>query len=323
MCYNLFKENNTMKLNESEQKNLTIPEIIEYCKNNLGITFNLMDEEKAKSFLEKHNYFFRLKQYAEVAQEKTKSGKYIGIDFGHLVELSTIDMFFRKLILKMTIDFEHYLKVSLINECQSNDADDGYLVVNKFLEKNKKIQTILENLNYNNIVFYNKNSFLKYMEKPSVWSLIEVIQFSDFIDFYSFYYDFFHLKCEYTKHFESVRRLRNAAAHNACMLCSFKPAQWFHFDAETSFDLLGANLGINNGTITNCMKVPVLNDFAVMLSVYTRLISSEPIKQKTFEEIIDFFDNRMILRKQYFEGNTEIKNAYQFARKVLKYYSKM
>ena len=27
---------------------LTVPEIIDYCKNNLGITFNLMDEEKAK-----------------------------------------------------------------------------------------------------------------------------------------------------------------------------------------------------------------------------------------------------------------------------------
>ena len=37
----------------AKPQKLTVPEVIEYCKNNLGITFNLMDEEKAKSFLEK------------------------------------------------------------------------------------------------------------------------------------------------------------------------------------------------------------------------------------------------------------------------------
>ena len=29
---------------------LTVPEVISYCKNTLGITFNLMDEEKARDF---------------------------------------------------------------------------------------------------------------------------------------------------------------------------------------------------------------------------------------------------------------------------------
>lgn len=77
-------------LSEKSPK-LTVPEVIEYCKNDLGITFDLMDEEKAKEFLEKNNFFFRLKQYCSTCNEQTKSGKYIGLDFGHLVELSTID----------------------------------------------------------------------------------------------------------------------------------------------------------------------------------------------------------------------------------------
>ncbi len=38
----------------AKPQKLTVPEVIEYCKNNLGITFNLMDEEKAKkAFLKK------------------------------------------------------------------------------------------------------------------------------------------------------------------------------------------------------------------------------------------------------------------------------
>ena len=63
ICYNILKDIN-MKKNSNECKKspkLTVPEIIDYCKNILGITFNLMDEEKAKTFLEKNNFFFRLK----------------------------------------------------------------------------------------------------------------------------------------------------------------------------------------------------------------------------------------------------------------------
>lgn len=55
-------------------KKLTVPEIIAYCKETLGIAFNLKSEEEASVFLAKHNYFFRLKQYAEFG-EKTKVGK--------------------------------------------------------------------------------------------------------------------------------------------------------------------------------------------------------------------------------------------------------
>lgn len=40
----------------------------------------------------------------------------------------------------MTIDLEHYLKVKLINDCQNNPADDGYEVVEKFLECHPKVQ---------------------------------------------------------------------------------------------------------------------------------------------------------------------------------------
>ena len=68
-------------------------------------------------------------------------------------------MFFRKLMLKMTIDFEHYLKVKLINDSQNNEADDGYLVVQKFLETHSKLRDSLTN--NNTILFYNRTIFDK------------------------------------------------------------------------------------------------------------------------------------------------------------------
>ena len=307
------------ELNHLYGKKLTVLEIISYCKDTLGISFELKSEEEAVIFLSKHNYFFRLKQYADFG-EKTKSGKFTNVDFGQMVELSTVDMFLRKLILKMTLDFEHYLKVKIINDSQENSADDGYSVVESFLETHNRIRNIIENLS-NSTNFYNRQGFEKYKEKPSVWSIVETLSFSDFIDFYSYYYQYFHLKCEYTPHFDSVRRLRNAAAHNACMISNLKSQNWFKSDFEINFELLGANLGIGNGTISSCMKVPVLNDFAVMLSNYVKLVSSPKVKEKTLEEIKEFFNGRMILHKDYFENVNEIKNAYHFAKAVLDFYS--
>ena len=311
-----------MAKKESNQiygKKLTVPEIISYCKETLGITFNLKSEEEAAVFLAKHNYFFRLKQYADFG-EKTKSGKFINVDFGQMVELSTVDMFLRKLILKMTLDFEHYLKVKIINDSQENHSDDGYAVVESFLETHNRVRHLIENLN-NSSNFYNRQVFEKYKETPSVWSIVEMLGFSDFIDFYAHYYQYFHLKCEYTPHFDSVRRLRNAAAHNTCMISNLKPQNWFKSDIEINFELLGAKLDVGNGVISSCLKAPVLNDFAVMLSNYVKLISSPKIKEKTLEEIQDFFNGRMILHKDYFENVNEIKNAYHFAKAVLDFYS--
>ena len=312
-----------MAKKESNQiygKKLTVPEIISYCKETLGITFNLKSEEEAAVFLAKHNYFFRLKQYADFG-EKTKSGKFTNVDFGQMVELSTVDMFLRKLILKMTLDFEHYLKVKIINDSQENPADDGYAVVESFLETHNRVRHLIENLN-NSSNFYNRQVFDKYKEKTSVWSIVEMLGFSDFIDFYAHYYQYFHLKCEYTPHFDSVRRLRNAAAHNTCMISNLKPQNWFKSDIEINFELLGAKLEVGNGVISSCLKVPVLNDFAVMLSNYVKLISSPKIKEKTLEEMQDFFNGRMILHKDYFENVNDIKNAYHFAKAVLDYYCK-
>ena len=312
-----------MAKKESNQiygKKLTVPEIISYCKETLGITFNIKSEEEAAVFLAKHNYFFRLKQYADFG-EKTKSGKFTNVDFGQMVELSTVDMFLRKLILKMTLDFEHYLKVKIINDSQENPADDGYAVVESFLETHNRVRHLIENLN-NSSNFYNRQVFDKYKEKTSVWSIVEMLGFSDFIDFYAHYYQYFHLKCEYTPHFDSVRRLRNAAAHNTCMISNLKPQNWFKSDIEINFELLGAKLEVVNGVISSCLKVPVLNDFAVMLSNYVKLISSPKIKEKTLEEMQEFFNGRMILHKDYFENVNEIKNAYHFAKDVLDYFCK-
>ena len=50
------------KETKSEQK-LNVEQIINYLKNDLGVTFNYKTEDYARHFLSEHNYYFRLKHY--------------------------------------------------------------------------------------------------------------------------------------------------------------------------------------------------------------------------------------------------------------------
>ena len=309
-----------MNKEDARSPKLTVPQIISYCKEDLGITFQLMGERQAMDFLQKNNFFVRLKQYAQTCTERTEDGKYKGLDFGHLVELSIIDMFLRKHLFKMTVDLEHYMKVKLVNDCQTNVADDGYEVVKKFLDRKPELwETINKFANGN---FYGENMFRKYVETPSVWSFVEMVTFFDFTHFYDFYYNVFWQDSESFKHLDAVRRLRNACAHNSSLISSFKRIPDFTCDTITSFELQQGGLGVGSGIIAGSMKVPVLNDFAVMLSVYSRLVSSTMVKEKTFQEMRDFFGGRMVAHKDYFESYTDLRNAYRFALCVLDYYSK-
>ncbi|MGL4986608.1 MAG: Abi family protein [Treponemataceae bacterium] len=306
------------KKKDNPQK-LTTPQLIDYMKQDMGITFKIWDEQKAIDFLSKHNYFFRLKLYAEAFGQKTKKGKCIGVDFKHLVELSTLDMYIRKFLLKMTIDLEHYLKVKLVNDCQNNASDNGFEVVKKFLSKNPLIKNSLESTS--RLASYSNNKFSKYFENLAVWNVVEILSFYDFTLFYQFYYTHFKIPCKWANHFDSVRRLRNVAAHNNCLLCSFTPITNFSFDVEKSMELVAGNKTLSPNIITTCMKVPLLNDFTIMISLYVQAVSSKEIQEKTFAELKDFFEKRMIYHKDYFENNTDIKNAYKFVKMLIDTYA--
>ena len=117
---------------------LTIDEQIEHMKNNNGIKFNIMDEEDSKVYLKDNTYYFKIKSYAKNYEKYINGkniGRYINLEFAYLVELSKIDMYFRRIVLKMTLDIEHFLKTQLLRDFQYNPDEDGYSIVRDFLNQ--------------------------------------------------------------------------------------------------------------------------------------------------------------------------------------------
>ena len=76
-----------------------------------------MDEKTAARFLSDRNYLFKLKAFAKnyekCFKDGDRKGRYIRLEFAYLVELSRIDRQLRDLVLHLTLDIEHYLKVRI------------------------------------------------------------------------------------------------------------------------------------------------------------------------------------------------------------------
>ena len=119
-----------------KKKKLTVDEQIIDLKKK-GVKFSIKTEDEAKVFLRYNNFYFKLKTYAQNYEQYQKpelKGQYINLDFAYLVELSKLDMHFRKLIVKMCLDIEHFLKARLMYDVSNNGAEDGYNIVSEFLD---------------------------------------------------------------------------------------------------------------------------------------------------------------------------------------------
>lgn len=67
----------------------------------------------------------------------------INLVFAHLKDLSTIDARLRKLILSMSIDLEHFLKVRMLNHFNMVD-EDGYQIIEELFRRNPDLKSEVE-----------------------------------------------------------------------------------------------------------------------------------------------------------------------------------
>ena len=94
----------------------TANELIQHMKNK-GIKFNIINEKDAEDHLNSHNNYFKLTSYRKNYTKYTSGsnkGKYENLEFAYLVELARLDAEIRSLLLDISLDIEHFLKVELI-----------------------------------------------------------------------------------------------------------------------------------------------------------------------------------------------------------------
>lgn len=306
------------------RKKLTIEEQICDMKEK-GITFELANEEDAIAFLKYSNYYFKLKSYGrnyEKYRATEKKGQYVHLDFACLKELSILDMHLRTLILNLALNVEHALKTQLMYNLSKNSAENGYQIVQKYLEQDyMREKSINDKINKS----ASSDLILKHHEKSqpfALWEIVEVLSFGEFMELYRLYYTVYPSADDYSNYLGSIKFLRNAAAHNNCLLNSIRAPYNIKLHKTESFAReLSKIKGLSETSRNKWLKNPVIHDFLVLVYMFLRITKSKAIKCHGIEEISLLFNERMLRHKDYFIGNNDsLVSSYQFTQRVLKYF---
>jgi len=301
---------------------LKIDEQIAHMRDVKGIKFTIIDEEQATEFIRKHTYYFKLKAFAK-NYEKYNSGdkidQYIDLEFAYIAELSKLDAYFRKIIIRMVLDVEHFLKVQLLRDISESEDEDGYVIVEKFKQNYPRVFEQIADKAHNP---YCRALIEKYKADFAVWNLVEVLSFGEFIELYSYYYCYHREPVKVASMLRSIKWLRNAAAHNNCLFDKIaKPYE----SISASKELMTRIARIRNlpqKTRESKMKNPVIHDFVALLYVFDKIVPPSTAKELVYKELSDLVNIRFVRYKQYFERNDAITSSYNFLKIVVDFYTK-
>ena len=320
--------------NKVQKPMLTSEQLVEKMRDEKGITFRYISEEKAAEYLKETNNYLRTASYRQNYQKYlngVNKGKYIDLDFSYLRELSTIDMHFRFTVSKMCMDIEQALKVKLIKCVGEDENADGYGIVKQFLSRNpyilRKIEATVNSPFTRDLVYkyftvhkiYNadkkkyEHKIVEYDDCP-IWVLCEVLTFGDFLYLYEFYYGQTSSDAIAVPVLNLVKSLRNGAAHNNCLLANLS-----HGVSQPPKQIITAVKGIENITISQRKKKlsnrPML-EFTALIYVYG-LVVTEKVKYHRTQELKWLFFTRIPEKKNFFVKNDLIISNYEFACKII------
>lgn len=295
------------------KKKLSIKEQIAHMAEK-GLEFKINSE--AQEILTNSTYFFKIKSFA-----KNYPKPYQGIDFAHLFELSKIDLIFRELVLKLTLNIEHALKIAILNHFTSleNDKDLTKDFLNSTYGQSAKnyLKSMIKRAKESNTNRYSTQRLLSKTDEkePEFWVLIEVLQLGDLIKLYDFFYT--RYKQFYTKDeinflnsaTYSLKCLRNSAAHNNCILTNICDksgnAQKYILNKLSPFRLK-IEKSIKQDNIENMLLNYPISDFLSCVMLAEFIIKNDGSKNHLRREIKRFFTKecyKKSRRKLFYKQN--------------------
>mgnify|MGYP004668140443 FL=1 len=309
---------------------LKIEKMTEHLKNK-NIKFKIINENEATIFLKENNNYYNVTSYKNnfiKYQCGNLKGKYIDLEFAYLKDLSIIDYRTRLLLFNMIINIEHYLKIRILNTIEKIEEEDGYKIVNLYLEQdynNKNYpQKIHESIRKKISNEYYRNIFSKYniteqkIENIPIWEFLEIITFGELINFFDFFTNAYNLKDKkYIFILREINKLRNAAAHNTCILNELSKKDNLHKADNLVINYL-KNCGIGKENRLTKLKNSRIRQITYTLYLFNEIVSSDGIKENIKYEINKLFYERIIRNKKYYNNNELLKSVYKYFNKIIK-----
>lgn len=287
-----------------------------------GVKFELTSREDATKYLEENNNYFKLVSYRKNFPKYERGvniGQYINLDFKMLEDLSIIDMKLRKEMLNIVLDLEHYTKVRLLSKIE-NTIKDGYLLVEKYIAylKSKNEYTFLKSeLDRNIKGTYCGELVKKYKEEYPIWAFIEIISFGRFIRFYMFVANELRDKKMVDEAYllKNVRELRNACAHNNCILNDLKAGTSSY---KANYRILNeiSKIGISKEIRNKRMSNSRIQQIVTLLYLNKILTTSKGVLDYHVKSLQNL-KNRIECHINYYEKNNLIQSNFEFLNKII------
>lgn len=309
---------------------MKIKEMVPYLKGK-NIAFNIATEKNAEDYLRNNNNYYNIMAYKNNFQKyqcgKLK-GKYIDLEFAYLKDLSIIDYRVRIILFKMIIDIEHYLKIRILNIIEDLDNEDGYNIVNLYLDHDynneKQPKKVHESIRKKVTDEYYKKIFSKYdidgdskIENIPIWEFLEIITFGELINFFDFFTKKYNLNDrKYIFILREVNKLRNAVAHNSCVLSDLNRKDNNHRPDTLVINYL-KQCGIGKENRTTKLKNSRIRQMTYTLYLFNKIVTSEGVKNNVRNEITNLFYGRINLNKKYYNNNDLLKSIYEYFDKII------
>lgn len=293
-----------------------------------GVRFELMSEAEATDYLIRNGNYFRLRAYHtgfSKVEEGSRAGQYANLDFKMLVDLSVIDMLLRYEMLPLTLDIEHFVKVRLLNEIE-RQGEDGYAIVRDFISSYNNTcpdgtvsNRVCDEIEHSSSSPYLADLIHRYnpgYEFPA-WSFVEVITFGTFLYFYRFCanrFDDRDLRDEFYL-LQSVKSLRNACAHNNCILNDLVAGNPMYKPCHAVTQELGKVPGIGSEMRRSKMSNDRLQQITTVLYTH-RLVASDGVSRHRAQSLSVFLD-RMNRHPEYYAGNCQVLSSFDYLTKVI------
>ena len=312
---------------------MNISEMITDLKQK-NVKFNLITEEAAKEYLKYNNNYYNITLFKHNFQKyPSPAGKYEGLyqnlDFAYLKDLSIIDYRVRLILFKIIINVEHYLKLQILNTIDTMKLENGYRIVNMYLENDFNNPKFPKKV-YNNILKKAGNEYYqkifsksdvnmdKKIENIPIWEFLEIITFGELVNFYDFYTKQYNLLEENKDVYilRDIVKLRNAVAHNACILCELNKKD-INYSASYKVIQYLKDCNIGKTTRDNKLSNSRIRQITYTLYMFNRVVTSNGIKENTSNELNELFFCRIVLHSEYYNNNELLKSVYKYFKNII------
>lgn len=300
---------------------LTVEEQVAHLKQR-GVTFLLCSEEDACFMLADKTYCFKIAAYRVLFPRRVggdRDGQYVGLDFGQLCDLASIDQMLRYTLLPMTLDVEHFAKVKLLRKLTERADEDGYSVVQDYLsslsERERRIREgEVARLRRDR---YSGGMARKYEGDMPAWEYIELLSFGGFISFYLFCARRWGDGQMKDDHYllRQCQAVRNCCAHSTDLINGFASGERTNIRTQPAVALALGELGINKRARQSKMRNPRIQQI-VMLAYAYRILVKGTHSRETCRRRVAELEARAAEHADWYANVDSVRSSYDFLAKV-------